>query len=283
MHVMRTCAVASLVAIVALACSAARDPRMRDLTGWTREDFHMSRGRCADERCAISVRSGAARFDVVRSSRTYRRDEIPGWERPTAERVAGAIGQSIVRAAGGSTDAVAVTLGTSRVAERGDTGNTARAMWCSHLSMAEQRIVRRDGRDEVDQLRPIASGLRCHVASPGDSTTPLWKLDYGIAPPRDSLARLYDSLSVARSPVLGADPAITLVHAAAADSAFVVERHAPSLMDLYAFDRWFVSRADGTRVAVIELGIRSRLHLAAGIDRETRRTLRLIAAVLAAH
>ena len=277
---MRTYAVASLVAIIGLGCSAGRDPRMRELSDWTRESFHMSRGKCSDEHCAMSVRSGAARFDVVRSSRTYRRDEIPGWERPAVERVAGAIGQSIVRGAGGFTDAVAVTLGASRVAERGD---TTRALWCSHLSIAEQRIVRRDGRDEVEQSRPLASGLRCHVASPGDSTTPLWKLDYGIAPPRDSLARLYDSLAAVQSPALGPAPPITLVQAAAAESRFVVERHAPSLLDVNAFERWFVSRADGTRVAVIDLGIRSTLRLAPGVDPAARSALRLIAALLAAH
>lgn len=271
---------AAAMSIIGLACFAGRDPRMGDLSGWTREDFHMSRGKCGGERCAISVRSGAARFDVVRSSRTYRRDEIPGWERPAAERIASGIGQSIVRGAGGFTDAVAVTLRASRVAARGD---TARALWCSHLSIAEQRIVRRDGRDEVEQSRSLASGLRCHVASPGDSTTPLWKLDYGIAPPRDSLARLYDSLAAVQSPALGPAPQITLAQAAAAEATFVVERHAPSLFDLNAFDRWFVRGADGTRVAVIDLGIRSRLHLAPGVDPDARMALRLIAALLAAH
>lgn len=271
--------VAGLLAI-SVGCASSRDPRMRELSGWTREDFHMARGKCSGERCEMSVRSSAARFDVVRSSRTYRRDEIPGWERPAAERVLGAIGQSIVRAAGGFTDAVAVTLGASRVAERGD---TARALWCAHLYIGEQRIVKRDGSDEVEHTRPLASGLRCHVATPGDSTAPLWTLDSGIAPPRDSLARLYDSLAAVQAPALEPAPAITLVQAGAAESAFVVERHAASLMDLYAFERWFVRRADGTRVAVIELGIRSRLRLAPDVEPEARTALRLIAAVLAAN
>ena len=271
---------AIVVAMLALSCSVSRDPRMRGLSDWTRESFHVSRGKCSGERCELSVRSGAARFDVLRSSRTYRKDEIPGWGRPRGERIASGIGQSIVRAAGGSTDAVAITLGASRVAERGD---TTRVLWCSQLSMGEQRIVKRDGRDEVEQTRPLASGLRCHVATPADSTTLLWRLAYGIAPARDSLAMLYDSLAAIQSPALGPDAPITLVQTGIGTSAFVVERHPPPLLDLYAYDRWFVTRTDGARLAVLELGIRSVLHLAPEIDPEARGALRLIAAQLAAH
>lgn len=279
--------IALMVALLApiVGCARRPDPRMAGLEGWTLENFHRARHRCAGERCQLEIRSGAARFDVVRISRTHGRDDIPGWGRPRGERMASAVGQTILRAAGGFTDALAITLRTTRVAERGD---SARALWCSDMSMVEQRVVKdKGGSDEVQQTRPIASGLRCQVATRSDSLVALWQLRYGIAPPRDSLAQQYDSLAALRAPAVGPLPPISLSRGPrgeAGDSVLLVERDPRAIPDLMnAYERWYVRRPDSSRVAVIDIGLRSRLRLAPGVHPESRQTLRLIAALLAAH
>ena len=258
---------------------------MKGLDGWTLDNFEPRRGRCAGEHCRLEIRSRDARFDVARISRHYGRDDIPGWGRPRGERVASAVGQTIIRGMGGFSDELVVTLRTTRVADRSD---STRALWCSDMSMGEQRVVKgANGSDEVAQTRPIAAGLRCLVATTSDSTAPLWRLGYGIAPPRDSLAQLYDSLGALRAPAIGPSPPITLVRAGregATDAVLVVERDPRAIPDLLnAYERWYVSRPDSTRVAVIDIGLRSRLRLAPGVEPETRQTLRLLAALLAAH
>ena len=258
---------------------------MAGLDGWTLDNFHMARSRCSGERCRLEIRSGDTRFDVERISRTHGRDDIPGWARPRGERTASAVGQAVIRGAGGFTDALAVTLRSTRVAERAD---SSRALWCSEMSMGEQRVVKGDGgSDEVEQTRPIAAGLRCHVATLADSIVPLWQVGYGIAPPRDSLAQMYDSLAALRAPEVGARPPITLARTArgaVGDSLLLVERDPRAIPDLLnAYERWYVSRPDSSRVAVIDIGLRSRLRLAPGVEPEIRHTLRLIAALLAAH
>lgn len=281
------CRIAFMVVLLALipGCASRPDQRMAAMDGWTLDNFHVGRGRCGGERCRLEIRGGDARFDVVRISRTYARDDIPGWGRPRGERTASAVGQAVLRGAGGFTEALVITLRTTRVAERAD---STRALWCSHMSMGEQRVVKGDdGGDEVEQTRPIAAGLRCHVATPVDSIVPLWRLSYGIAPPRDSLAQQYDSLAALRAPAVGPHPPITLARTArggAGDSVLLVERDPRAIPDLlHAYERWYVSRPDSSRVAVIDIGIRSRLRLAPGVEPETRQTLRLIAALLAAH
>lgn len=97
----------------------------------------------------------------------------------------------------------------------------------------------------------------------------------------------YDSLAALGAPEIGPRPPITLARATrggAGDSILLVERDPRAVPDvLHAYERWYVSRPDSSRVAVIDIGIRSRLRLAPEVEPETRHTLRLIVALLAAH
>ena len=265
-----------------VACAGYAKPDVPDYERWTRDSFHLRRGRCSTDRCSLALRGSTALDADTRKAR-LRPHEIPGWDNASrSARVAGASAQTMVRAAGGFSERTIVELGESAIVSREDTAYRAR---CRSLTIVDEAIVKdASGTDQVSRSVPRVHGIDCRVVSAADSGRVLWRFRYGITPPRDSLAALYDSLVAAGSPLVTAQPPVSLERLAGPGSALVsyrVARDPRAVPDLLRVSRrFYVNRESGEHVGVIDLGLQATAHASPDATTDERSALRLFAAGL---
>jgi hypothetical protein len=251
--------------------------------GWTREWIVPSSTTCAANSCRYRFRSPGGRIEVRSRVRTYSPQQIPGWDVPRSERVLGAVGSWLFRQAGGTTSSTVVGLGTRTVTEGGDLRLHCSVFW---MEDSEVAFDRREGVDvRYMTTRPV-QGLDCHAATAAEPDATAWRLRLGIAPSRDSLALVFDSLAAEQSPALGPLPPIALERMGSADDAVVayeVERQTP----VTSWERPFFplrlqfARPGGEALAVLRGGEYVLLDVAPVATPDERRMLRLVAGLFA--
>jgi hypothetical protein len=266
----------------AMSCAGYAKPDVPDYARWTRASFHLRRGRCAGGDCTLMMRGSGGAVDVERRERAFHPHEIPGWDSSSrAQRAVAGVTQQLILGAGGFTDRTRIALGTAAVRDRSD---NASQMTCSSLSIYDQTIARNaEGAEETVRSRTRTHGVDCRITASDDTTRTLWQFRYGIAPARDSLAAIYDSLAAAKAPQVSATPPITLEAVAVPEArALRVTRDPRAVPDLLRVaSRWYVDTEDGLRIAVIDLGVQATVHLSPHVTAEERRALRLIGGFLA--
>jgi hypothetical protein len=238
---------------------------------------------CGPRECRTRIAGPAGRMEVRERTRVYALHEIPGWERPLAERAGFAVLAWGVRQAGGSTGRLDVGLGSRLVSGPGAAGLELR---CSLLWIDEVESEH-DGREGAVVTRKDrqAAGTQCLATSAADSNEVRWRFDVGVAPPRDSLADVYDALVAEASPLLGPRPPVLFDRVALPGDAGEAwtARRARSAFDLVhgPLTRLEVQRGDA-RLAVLHVGQSCTLDLAPGMTPEESGVLRLLAALLTA-
>jgi hypothetical protein len=228
------------------------------------------------------LRGSGGAVDVHARQRVYRPHEIPGWDSVSrTQRIVDNVAQQVIRGAGGFTDQTRITLSTSTVVDRAD---SSWRMRCSSLSIAEQTIAKNaEGVDEVTRSRTRTSGVDCRIVAGEDRTRPLWRFRYGIASSRDSLAVRYDSAAADGAEAVSATPPITLEALAIPQARrLTVTRDPRAVPDLLRVaSRWYVNTEGDVRIAVVDLGVQTTVHLSPDASDDERRALRLIGAFLA--
>lgn len=176
--------------------------------GWTRESYTERRGRCVGGACTTVVRTARGSVVVWTRAREYDRHQIPGWDTGSvAARRTAAVLQSIFRQFGGTTDRVRVGVGRRVVT---DTAGGGWRLTCSAYWIDDLEIEKDEDGEEVARRRRRTQGLDCRAVAQRDTSVVLWRLRLGVAPPLDSLASVYDSLAAARSPLVSANPPLSL-------------------------------------------------------------------------
>lgn len=219
------------------ACAALRIPPPPE--GWTREDLSLSRATRSTNSQRLRFATAAGPLELRGTIRQYSPQEIPGWERPLAERAGSAIGGFVARQVGLGTNEVVVGHGALVIS------GPAAGEWelrCAVFWMIDQDIEydRSINEDHVAEGSQRTRGMDCHGARATQPGVTVWRLNYGIAPPLDSIAAVYDSLAAEASPAVAAYPPIALVRLAAdgeVEARYDVQRDQRSLRFGGADDR----------------------------------------------
>ena len=284
---MTTRASAALVLCGAVACaSMSRTNQDPIAVNWTRQNLRPALSKCSRSECRTTFGNGLGAITVTTRTREYDRREIPGWDSgSTAGRVAGSIASGMIRRAGMTTESTKIGLGSRIVSDSGDSAWTLRCsvFW---IDVADVGYNRTD-EDHVTAQTRTTEGIDCTSGETSDSAAARWRFRTGIAPRRDSLALVYDSLVALKSPAVSALPPMTLEHSLADTLAvrrYLVRREtkAPTLAEQLAgrVGRVYVTRETGDAIAVIHTGMQTSLDLAPGATNEEARVLRLVAAAL---
>lgn len=275
----RTSAVTLILAIVGASCAPV-PPVVRSTPGWTHVDFHVRRSRCTTKQCRLTLKGSDADVQATQRLDSYRPHEIPGWHSPLAGRVADAILQGAIRRAGGFSERTRIELGSYLVVDLGDTTSQMR---CSTLAISDDQVERRNDADEVTTSRRRTTGWNCRIEGSSELQRTVWQFRAGIAPTRDSLAAIYDSLAAIESREIQASPPLHLEQSASDGGPvrFPAAWDPRMIVDpLWVASRLTITRDGGRAVAVVDLGTRTRLHLAPDVSAEERRVLRLVAVFL---
>jgi hypothetical protein len=251
--------------------------------GWERESIVSSSSSCTANNCRYRFRSPGGGIDVRSRVRTYSPQQIPGWDVPRGERVLGAVGSFLFRQAGGTTSSTVVGLGTRTVTAGGELQLHCSVFWIEDSELAFDRRQAVDVRSMT--TRPV-QGFDCRAAPATEPTAIAWRVRMGIAPPRDSLALVFDSLAAQRSPALAPLPPITLERTGRHDGAIVayqVEQQTPVTSwarPLFPLRLQF-ARPGGEPLAVLHGGEDVVLDVAPAATPDERGILRLIAGLFA--
>lgn len=237
--------------------------------GWTREDLRLSRATRSTNSQRLRFATAAGPLELRGTIRRYSPQEIPGWERPLAERTRSAIGGFVARQLGATTNEVVVGHGALVIS------GPAAGEWelrCAVFWMIDQDVEydRSINEDQVAATSRRTRGMDCHGARATQPDVTVWRLKYGIAPPLDSIAVVYDSLAAEASPAVAAYPPIALVRLAAdgeVEASYDVQRDQRRLL---------FSAADDRPLAVLHFG----LDFAPDVSSEEKVILRMIAAAL---
>jgi len=191
------------------ACATFGVPPLPE--GWTREDLILSAETVSrsSQRRRFATEEGS--LELRGTVRRYSPQDVPGWDRPLVERAGSAAGGFLARQLGAETSDVVVGHGTLLVSGEGadDWQLRCAVFWLIH------EYVEYDfdsGEDQVSGTSLRSRGMDCHGVRAAQPESTVWRVSYGIAPPLDSLAAVYDSLAAEASPAVAADPPVTLVH-----------------------------------------------------------------------
>lgn len=251
---------------------------------WTREALVARSFRCRPGKCRTTLQSKGGQLDVATETRQYAPHDIPGWDGGSrAGRVASSIASTIARHNGFTTDRTDIGLGTRVV-----TDADGWQLRCSVLWIDDQEVeYNKTDDDHVTHEVRRTAGADCRALAPHDSGVIRWRFRTGIAPSRDSLAAIYDSLAAEKSPQVSAEPPMSLEHLTAAgivDASYCLTRDAtaPTLMERLSLTvRFHVRRDSGAAVGVIQTGAKPMLDLAPGSSADEARMLRLVAGFMA--
>jgi hypothetical protein len=207
---------------------------------------------------------------------------IPGWDRPRSDRVAESVGFWFVRQLGGTTERTMVGLG-SRVVSGPAAAELELHCDVFWMDDEERAFDRAEAMDVTWSGERVAQGMRCLGRAAGDTVAAVWRFEAGIAPPRDSLAAVFDSLVAAMSPLIAPVPPMALERRGPDDQVearYTVTPRGPGARQFSARVRLQVGREDGSPVAIIHAGPESVLDMAPDASSEEKRVLRLVAALL---
>jgi hypothetical protein len=257
--------------------------------GWTRESLRtgMFTSSCEPDDCNRTWRTSRGPLKLRTHAKTYGLHEIPGWNtQSTAGRVAGGVFGAVLRRQGMTTDYVEVGHGTRTVS---DSGPTSWELRCSVYWIDDQEEeYNKSENDHVTTSARRSEGAVCRAVDLADTSVVRWRFRAGIAPPRDSLATIYDSIRIVQPELVGPHPPMTLERIApdgtvAASYAVVTELVSLPLGMGRVAGRLNVSRAQGAPpIAVIHAIPEPALDLAADTTMEELRILRLLTALRAA-
>ena len=284
---MTTRASAALVVCGAIACASMSMANQDPLpVNWTRQNLRPALSTCSRSGCRTTFGNGLGAINVTTRTREYDRREIPGWDSgSTAGRVAGSIASGMIRRAGMTTESTKIGLGSRSVSDSGESAWTFRCsvFW---IDVADVGYNRTD-EDHVTAQTRTTEGMDCTGGESSDSAAGRWRFRAGIAPRRDSLAVVYDSLVALKAPAVSARPPMTLERSPSDTlpvRRYLVRREtkAPPLAEQLAgtVGRIYITRENGDAIAVIHSGMQTRLDLAPGATSEEARVLRLVAAAL---
>lgn len=266
----------SLAACTSLYSSPPLEP------GWTREQLPLLAEQCSSLRCPTTVSRDVPGIEIRTQVQHLRPHQIPGWEVSTAGRVLEWLSQEAIRGAGGLSSQSLIGLGTRDAVETRPDGWRIR---CSLFWIEEQTIERVEGSDEITGSTPLAEGIHCDAFGVADSAGIRWRLRSGIAPDRDRLATLYDSLVAARSDMISTDPPAVMEHVdstGAVVALFRLAKDAESAGPLGLRSRSrTITRSDGTLVARLHEGMAPVFDYAPDATAEERHIVRLFGLALA--
>jgi hypothetical protein len=251
---------------------------------WTRVEMYPSATHCRPGMCRVTLKTPGGPLDVTTEARDFAVHEIPGWDSgSTAGRAASAIVQGIARREGMTSDRARIGLGTRVVSDSGGW-----QLHCSLFWIDDQEIqYNKTDDDHITRSARRTEGENCRVVTAADTALVRWRFRAGIAPTRDSLAMVYDSLSAAKSQAVGASPPMSLERlrtdgTVAARYDFTRGDATPTFAErMGGVRRMRVSREGGGEVAVMNVSLRTTLDLAPGTSDDEARVLRLVAATLA--
>lgn len=250
------------------ACAVLGMPPLSE--GWTREDLRLSAETRSTNSQHIRFATAAGPLELRGTIRRYSPQEIPGWGRPLAERTGSAIGGFAARVVGATTNEVVVGHGALVVSgpAAGEWGLRCAVFWMIDQDIEYDRSI---NEDHVAETSRRTSGMDCHGARATQPDVTVWRLNYGIAPPLDSIAVVYDSLAAEASPAVAAHPPITLVRLAA-------DGEVEASYDVQRDQRWLLfGAADDGPLAVLHYGV----DFAPAASSEEKVILRMIAVALA--
>ncbi len=285
----RTLTAALLVPTLA-GCATLASPGIPVLAeGWTRESLRtgMFTSSCEPDDCNRTWRASRGPLRLRTQAETYGLHEIPGWNtQSTAGRVAGGVLGSVLRRQGMTTEYVEVGLGTRTVS---DSGPTSWELRCSVYWIDDQEEeYNKSENDHVATSARRSEGAVCRAVDLADPAVVRWRFRAGIAPPRDSLATIYDSIRAVQPELVGPHPPMTLERVArdgTVDATYAVTTELVALplgMGRVA-GRLNVSRAQGApSIAVIHAVPEPALDVSADATAEEVRILRLLTALRAA-
>lgn len=279
-----------LVAIVfamTTACTSLSTIRPAP-AGWLRETFKVKRvGRCSATECRTRFVLGVETLEVTTGVGRYAPHQIPGWDDESRiRRALSSMAQRIVRQGGLNTGLMEIGLGTQTVSGSIVAGWRMR---CSLFWIDDKEIghTRAEG-DRVDKRVRRTTGMNCAAFDAIDTIKPRWLLKQGITPPRDSLAKLYDSLVAEKAVTVSQSPPIVLEQVAtdmAPARIYTLRRDStkvPLAEQLHMALRVLVNRSDRSPVAAVTLGL-DIIDFAPGASPEEVRILRLVHAALSSR
>lgn len=273
-----------LLAVVVAGCASMTPAAPPLAPQWTRDALLAKSFRCRPGKCRTNIQSKGGQLDVATDAREYAPHEIPGWDGGSrAGRVASSVLARIGRRNGLTTDQTRVGLGTRVVADA-----DGWQLRCSVLWIDDQEVeYNRTDDDHVTRDVRRTEGADCRAFAPSDSNIVRWRFRAGIAPSRDSLATIYDSLEAAKSAAVTATPPMSLEHltaAGAVDATYCLTRDvtAPSLMQrLSGATHVHVRRETGALIGTIQSGWKPMLDLSPDAGPDEARMLRLLAGFMA--
>ena len=256
--------------------------------GWTREDLRTRAfsWACKPDDCNRTWRTSRGPLKLRTQAKTYRLHEIPGWNtQSTAGRVAEGMLGAALRRQGMTTEYVEVGLGTRTVS---DSGPRPWELRCSVYWIDDKdEEYSRDEDDHVARARRRAEGAVCRAVDLADTSVERWRFRAGVAPPRDSLAAIHDSLRLANPEMVSANPPMTLQRIApdgTVEATYAVAMdfaEAPGGVRILA-GRMRVSRAVGAPpIAIIHVIPEPSLDVGPDVTPEEVRILRMLTALRA--
>lgn len=249
---------------------------------WSREEFRPKWSLCGSRDCRVTLTAPRGPLVVAAQTKTYGLHEIPGWDTgSTTGRVVAGILRGVIRRQGFTTESVEIGLGTRTVTD----SSGGWELRCSVLWVDEQdEEYNRKDDDHVAKTTRVTEGADCRGVTITDTSVARWRFRAGIAPPRDSLAAIYDSLVTAKSPMVSAVPPMSLERVApqgAVEARYEISRDALTFAErLTASVRTRIKREGGETVALLYTGFTTGLDLAADVTDEEARVLRLVAGIM---
>ena len=283
---MRPALLALIVCGTTACASMSGAPRYPLAPRWIRESFGALRVNCSRSECRATAAAAHSPITVRTRTREYTPDELPGWDSGSpAGRVAGSIGSEIMRHAGLTTDRTQIGLG-SRVAS--DSGDGVWQLRCSVFWIdADEVEYNRKEADHVTRHSRTTEGIDCGAGAMSDSGVARWRYRAGIAPRRDSVAIVYDSLVALKSAAVSASPPMSLERLPAGlvpGAGYRLSRDARALTLAEPMvgggGRINITRENGDAVAIIHTGLHVTLDVSPDATAEEVRVFRLIAATM---
>ena len=280
--------IAPVIAFLA-ACATYGRPVLPSLEpGWTREELRTRAfvWSCEPTSCNRTWRTPRGPLVARARGKTYDLHEIPGWNtESTAARVATGILGFVLRRNGWTTESVQIGIGTRTVT---DSGPTSWELRCSAYWIDDQEEeYNKADEDHVARAIRRSEGAVCHAVDLADTSIVLWRFRAGIAPSRDSLAAVYDSVRATNSALVSASPPMSLERVAPDGD---VAASYPVTMDLVQAETSIhlrigtvrVSRErDSPPIGMIHRATDVSLDLAPNVTGEEMRILRLLSGLIA--
>lgn len=263
------------------ACSTLGSRPPAEL-GWTREELQPLSEQCTSSKCSYTIDRDVPGVEIHTQVERLRPHQIPGWEVSTAGRVLDWLIQDAIRGAGGISDQTVIGIGSRKVVEAHADGWQAR---CSIFWMDDETVERVDGADEITGTTRRTEGIHCDAIHKADTTRVRWRLRSGIAPGRDRVAAMYDSLVAGKSDLVGRYPPTVIEEV---DSEGVVTALLRVKRD--SREGWFpglqprsrtITRSDNSPVARLHEGMKPMFDYAPGATEEERQIVRLFGAAMA--